>query len=178
MPVTWSDEKLILLCPGRGSNSRPSARHSVNMIKVSHALTTGPRRLMMMVMIILALELWMRSHVTNKLTVSSWKKKVSLETRGQDYINVFRAWIGAQLTICAQKWCNFVLFSTVRLTFVLSRVLCFSLKSWPLVLERRSTRLYYKEELLRPYMCRLRNLFRFLLRTGSMHWSLGCSGTV
>ena len=26
MPVTWSDEKLILLyCPGRGSNSRPSA---------------------------------------------------------------------------------------------------------------------------------------------------------
>ena len=27
MPVTWSDEKLILLyCPGRGSNSRPSAR--------------------------------------------------------------------------------------------------------------------------------------------------------
>ena len=29
MPVTWSDEKLILLyCPGRGSNSRPSARRS------------------------------------------------------------------------------------------------------------------------------------------------------
>ena len=27
MPVTWSDEKLILLyCPGRGSNSRPSAQ--------------------------------------------------------------------------------------------------------------------------------------------------------
>ena len=26
MPVTWSDEKLILLyCPGRGSNSRPPA---------------------------------------------------------------------------------------------------------------------------------------------------------
>ena len=26
MPVAWSDEKLILLyCPGRGSNSRPSA---------------------------------------------------------------------------------------------------------------------------------------------------------
>ena len=26
MPVTWSDEKLILLyCSGRGSNSRPSA---------------------------------------------------------------------------------------------------------------------------------------------------------
>ena len=25
VPVTWSDEKLILLyCPGRGSNSRPS----------------------------------------------------------------------------------------------------------------------------------------------------------
>ena len=29
VPVTWSDEKLILLyCPGRGSNSRPSARSS------------------------------------------------------------------------------------------------------------------------------------------------------
>ena len=29
MPVTWSDEKLILLyCPGRGSNSRPPAHHS------------------------------------------------------------------------------------------------------------------------------------------------------
>ena len=46
MPVTWSDEKLILLyCPGRGSNSRPSARRRVNMIKVSYALTTRPRRL-------------------------------------------------------------------------------------------------------------------------------------
>ena len=42
MPVTWSDEKHILLyCPGRGSNSRPSARRSVNMIKVSYALTTS-----------------------------------------------------------------------------------------------------------------------------------------
>ena len=29
MPVTWSDEKLILLyCPDRGSNSRPSAHRS------------------------------------------------------------------------------------------------------------------------------------------------------
>ena len=29
MPVTWSDEKLILLyCPGRGSNSRPSAHRA------------------------------------------------------------------------------------------------------------------------------------------------------
>ena len=46
---------------------------------------------------------------------------------GAKIINVFRAWIGAQLTICAQKLRNFVLFSTVRLTFVLSRVLCFSL---------------------------------------------------
>ena len=45
MPVTWSDEKLILLyCPGRGSNSRPSARRSVNMINVSHALTSRPLR--------------------------------------------------------------------------------------------------------------------------------------
>ena len=40
-----SDEKLILLyCPGRGSNSQPSARRGVNMIKVSYALTTRPRR--------------------------------------------------------------------------------------------------------------------------------------
>ena len=39
MPVTWPDEKLILLyCPGRGSNTRPSARRGVNMMKVSHAL--------------------------------------------------------------------------------------------------------------------------------------------
>ena len=46
VPVTWSDEKLILLyCPGRGSNSQPSARRSVNMIKVSYALTTRPRRM-------------------------------------------------------------------------------------------------------------------------------------
>ena len=45
MPVTWSDEKLILLYfPGRGLNSRPPARRSVNMIKVSYALTTRPRR--------------------------------------------------------------------------------------------------------------------------------------
>ena len=30
MPVTWSDEKLILLyCPGRGSNSRPPAHRSI-----------------------------------------------------------------------------------------------------------------------------------------------------
>ena len=29
MPVSWSDEKLILLyCPGRGSNSRPPAHSS------------------------------------------------------------------------------------------------------------------------------------------------------
>ena len=40
-------------------------------------------------------------------------------------INVFRACLGAQLTICAQKWRNFVLFSTVSLRFVLSRVCVF-----------------------------------------------------
>ena len=29
MPITWSDEKLIILyCPGRGSNSRPSTHRS------------------------------------------------------------------------------------------------------------------------------------------------------
>ena len=52
---------------------------------------------------------------------------LAILSSGAKIINVFRAWIGAQLTICAQKWRNFVLFSTVRLTFVLSRVLCFSL---------------------------------------------------
>ena len=40
-------------------------------------------------------------------------------------ITVFRACLGAQLTICAQKWRNFVLLSTVRLRFVLSRVCVF-----------------------------------------------------
>ena len=47
-------------------------------------------------------------------------------------INVFRAYLGAQLTICAQKWRNFVLFSTVSLRFVLSRVCIFlySLGPW------------------------------------------------
>ena len=45
VPVTWSDEKFILLfCPGRGLNSRPPAHRGVNMIKVSYALTTRPRR--------------------------------------------------------------------------------------------------------------------------------------
>ena len=40
-------------------------------------------------------------------------------------INIFRACLGAQLTICAQKWRNFILFSTVSLRFVLSRVCVF-----------------------------------------------------
>ena len=40
-------------------------------------------------------------------------------------INVFRACLCAQLTICVQKWRNFVLFSTVSLRFVLSRVCVF-----------------------------------------------------
>ena len=44
---------------------------------------------------------------------------------GAKTINVFRACLGAQLTICAQKWRNFVLFSTVSLRFVLSRVCVF-----------------------------------------------------
>ena len=49
-------------------------------------------------------------------------------------INVFRACLGAQLTICAQKWRNFVLFS---LRFVLSRV-CVFLYSLDPDLEPRS----------------------------------------
>ena len=44
VPVTWSDVKLILLLlPRPGSNSQPPAHRSVNMIKVSYALTTRPR---------------------------------------------------------------------------------------------------------------------------------------
>ena len=46
-------------------------------------------------------------------------------TWGANTINDFRACLGAQLTICAQKWRNFVLFSTVSLRFVLSRVCVF-----------------------------------------------------
>ena len=38
--------------------------------------------------------------------------------QGAKTINVFRACLGAQLTICAQKSRNFVLFSTVSLKFV------------------------------------------------------------
>ena len=51
---------------------------------------------------------------------------------GAKTINVFRACLGAQLTICAQKLRNFVLFSTVSLRFVLSRVCVFlySLGPW------------------------------------------------
>ena len=51
---------------------------------------------------------------------------------GAKTINVFRACLGAQLTTSAQKWRNFVLFSTVSLIFVLSRVCVFlySLGPW------------------------------------------------
>ena len=46
MPVTWSDEKLILLyCPGRGSNSRPSARrsfkHDQGVLRPNHSATAA-----------------------------------------------------------------------------------------------------------------------------------------
>ena len=51
---------------------------------------------------------------------------------GAKTINVFRACLGAQLTICAQKWRNFVLFSTVSLRFVLSRVCVFLYSLGPL----------------------------------------------
>ena len=52
-------------------------------------------------------------------------------TPGAKTINVFRACIGAQLAICAQKLCNFVLFSTVSLRFVLSRVCVFPYRLGP-----------------------------------------------
>ena len=59
----------------------------------------------------------------------------SSHTPGAKTINVFRACLSAQLTICAQKWRNFVLFSTVSLRFVLSRVCVFlyCLGPWPAV---------------------------------------------
>ena len=44
---------------------------------------------------------------------------------GAKTINVFRACLGAQLTICAHKLRNFVLFSMVSFRFVLSRVCVF-----------------------------------------------------
>ena len=50
---------------------------------------------------------------------------LSTLTQGAKTINVFRACLGAQLTICAQKWRNFVLFSMVSFRFVLSRVCVF-----------------------------------------------------
>ena len=51
--------------------------------------------------------------------------KAKTTRSGARTINVFRACLGAQLTICAQKWRNFVLFSMVSLRFVLSRVCVF-----------------------------------------------------
>ena len=48
-------------------------------------------------------------------------------------INVFRACLGAQLTICAQKWRNFILFSTVSLRFLLSRVCVFLYSLGPMI---------------------------------------------
>ncbi len=47
-------------------------------------------------------------------------------------INVFRACLGAHLTICAQKWRNLVLFSTVSLRFVLSQICVFLYSLGPL----------------------------------------------
>ena len=44
---------------------------------------------------------------------------------GPGTINLFWACLGAQLTICAQKWRNFVCSSTLSLRFVLSRVFLF-----------------------------------------------------
>ena len=60
------------------------------------------------------------------LTISYFRTyPKTVATPGAKTINVFWACFGAQLTICAQKWRNFVLFSTVSLRFVLSRVCVF-----------------------------------------------------
>ena len=65
---------------------------------------------------------------TIKKNTNSTQKNLKLTVlnkTGAKTINVFRACLGAQLTICAQKRRNFVLFSTVSLRFVLSRVCVF-----------------------------------------------------
>ena len=55
-------------------------------------------------------------------------KNLPNDTPGAKTINVFRAC----LTICAQKWRNFVLFSTVSFRFILSRVCVFLYSLGPL----------------------------------------------
>ena len=59
------------------------------------------------------------------LLLCSQREMLHSGSPGAKTINVFRACLGAQLTICAQKWRNFVLFSTVSLRFVFSRVCVF-----------------------------------------------------
>ena len=59
---------------------------------------------------------------------------------GAKTINVFWACLGAQLTICAQKWRNFVLFSAVSLIFVLSRVCVFLYSPGPKMTVTRTAR--------------------------------------
>ena len=94
-------------------------------------------------------------------------------TPGAKTINVFRACIGAQLTICAQKWRNFVLFSTVSLIFVLSRVCVFLYSLGP-----SSRTLFVRED-----MCRdahvtsnveLRNNVRLLLNVELRNYVISC----
>ena len=75
---------------------------------------------------------WVTATGFAKSTKNKTKKQNSMEVvggwvhrPGAKTINVFRACLGAQLIICAQKWRNFVLFSTVSLRFVLSRVRVF-----------------------------------------------------
>ena len=61
------------------------------------------------------------------------KRNIAMYPPWAKTINVFRACLGAQLTICAQKWRNYVLFTMVSFRFVLSRVCVFIYSLGPLV---------------------------------------------
>ena len=69
---------------------------------------------------------WCHSMITMEVTVLTCDKTTVLCDNTNDplpglgTINVFWACLGAQLTICAQKWRNFVCSSTLSLRFVLS----------------------------------------------------------
>ena len=74
------------------------------------------------------LHMFMKGDCLSNVLIKCWTNT----SHGAKTINVFRACLGAQVTVCAQKWSNFVLFSMVSLRFVLSRVCVFlySLGPW------------------------------------------------
>ena len=111
--LTWRMDILIWYLPQSSTNK---SRH----------ICTGP-----------CMSMWL-SH-TCRLPKNIWFNHGAtiIYTLWAKTINVFRACLGAQLTICAQKWRNFVLFSTVSLRFVLSRVCVFRYSLGPLLASGR-----------------------------------------